>query len=135
MDKADICSTTGSSEGILMLMPAELNWYEARDLCRRFKGRLHIDDNENSVITRTIPIIERGQKYKPSRCRRVWLGASDVEEEGIWKDSETNEVLDISKFWAPAQPNGLRVQNCAGIWKLVREFSPLRGGEGVIRKF
>ena len=105
-----------------MLMPAEVNWYEARGLCRRFKGRLHIDDTEDSVITRTIPLITRMREYRSERCRRVWLGASDVEEEGIWKDSETNEVLDISRFWAPAQPNGLRVQNCAGIYKLVFKF-------------
>ena len=119
MDKKEICSTTGSSEGILMIMPAEVNWYEARDLCRRFRGRLHIDKTEDSVIKRTIPLIARMREYRYERCKRIWLGASDVEEEGIWKDSETNEVLDISRFWGPAQPNGLRVQNCAGIHKLV----------------
>ena len=51
----------------------------------------------------------------------MWLGASDVEEEGVWRDSETGDKLDIEEFWGPGQPNGVRVQNCAGIWELVRK--------------
>ena len=50
----------------------------------------------------------------------MWLGASDEDKEGVWKDSETGEVLDISELWAEAQPNGELVQNCAGIWELVK---------------
>ena len=102
-----------------MLMPPLLNWFKARDLCRRFNGRLHIDNSAKSVRTRSFPLVEKGETFRPQRCRRVWLGASDLEEEGVWRDSETNEVLDLRAFWGPGQPNGVRVQNCAGIWELV----------------
>ena len=47
------------------------------------------------------------------RCARVWLGANDLQEEvghppstrpqGVWRDSETDEVLDLAKFWGPGQ--------------------------------
>lgn len=103
-----------------MLMPSEVSWPEAREACRRFGGRLHIDRSEESVATRTFPLIAKGEREFPDRCVRVWLGASDVREEGVWRDSETDEVIDISKFWVDGQPNGVRVQNCAGIWELVR---------------
>ena len=40
-----------------------------------------------------------------------------MEEEGVWRDSETGEVLDISTMWTEGQPNGVRLQNCASIWE------------------
>ena len=40
-----------------------------------------------------------------------------MEEEGVWRDSETGEVLDISPMWTEGQPNGVRLQNCASIWE------------------
>ena len=63
-----------------------------------------------------------GEKLFPERCARVWLGATDLEEEGVWRDAETNEVLDLNRFWNAGQPNGVRIQNCAGIWEMVRAF-------------
>ena len=86
---------------------------------RRFGGRLHVDGNTLSVSKRSFPLVEAGELLKSDRCHRVWLGASDVEEEGVWRDSETGQILDIEQFWGPGQPNGVRVQNCAGIWELV----------------
>ena len=103
----------------MMLMPSQVSWPDAREACRRFGGRLHIDRSEESVRTRTFPLIAKGEREFPDRCIRVWLGASDIKEEGVWRDSETDETLDISKFWVDGQPNGVRIQNCAGIWELV----------------
>ena len=59
--------------------------------------------------------------------------------QGTWKDANTGKVLDLTEFWAPGQvwhsfdnsfsescfaiqssspqPNGARVQNCAGIFE------------------
>ena len=89
------------------------------NITRRFGGRLHVDNTAMSVSRRSFPLVEAGELMRPERCHRVWLGASDVEEEGVWRDSETRETLDIEQFWGPGQPNGVRVQNCAGIWELV----------------
>ena len=103
-----------------MHFPSRLNWYESGSMCRRFGGRLHIDNDSESIVSRSYPLVEFGEKLSPSRCDRVWLGASDEQEEGVWRDSETDEILDISSFWVPGQPNGVMVQNCAGIWELVK---------------
>ena len=118
----EICAKFNFAQNILMLYPIKLNWYNSRSLCRRFGGQLHIDDSEKSVLQRSFSLVEKGEKNNPNRCIRVWLGASDVEEEGIWRHSETNEVIDLSAFWGLGQPNGVRIQNCAGIWELVRRY-------------
>ena len=103
-----------------MIMPSNGNWYHGRELCRRFGGRLHIDPDLESAQNRTIPMVEAGERLRPPRCVRVWLGASDTEQEGEWRDSETGEIIDIASLWTPGQPNGVRVQNCASIWEFVR---------------
>ena len=90
-------------------------------LCR-FGGRLHIDSSAESVETRSYPMVAHGETVRPGRCARVWLGATDVQQESIWRDSETNEILNINVFWGPGQPNGIRIQNCAGIWELVSQL-------------
>ena len=122
LNKEEICNTGGATQDILMLMPSRVSWPDAREACRRFGGRLHIDRSEESVRTRTFPLIAKGEREFPDRCIRVWLGASDIKEEGVWRDSENDKVLDISKFWVDGQPNGVRVQNCAGIWELVSSY-------------
>lgn len=120
IDRREICSRVGSLEGILMIMPSNGNWYHGRELCSRFGGRLHIDNSLKSAQNRTVAMVEDGERIRPARCVRVWLGASDTEQEGEWRDSETGEILDIAAFWTPGQPNGARVQNCASIWEFVR---------------
>ena len=93
-----------------------------------------MDVTEEGVM-KSFAMVEAGELARPERCKRVWLGSTDLEREvassllatihpiipqGVWRDSETNEVLDISAFWGPGQPNGVRIQNCAGIWETVR---------------
>ena len=115
--KDDICSATGPEGGERMIFPPRISWWKAGDLCRRFGGRLHIDDSA-AAAEETFAMVEAGELVRPLRCRRVWLGAEDNDEEGIWRDSESGEVLDLSQFWVPGTPNGVRIQNCAGIWEL-----------------
>ena len=38
MDMNEICSTEGSKEGILMLVPSKLTWPQSVDFCRQFGG-------------------------------------------------------------------------------------------------
>ena len=74
-------------------MPSEVQWQMAADACQRYGGRLHIDTSAESVKQRTVPLIEKGETLSPDRCARVWLGASDIEEEGVWKHSD-GEILE-----------------------------------------
>ena len=104
-------------------------------IANRFGGRLHIDSGKSSPPLESIDLVNKGKNQKqplsiknthspgeknfPERCKRVWLGATDLEEEGIWRDSETNKLVDLSQFWNAGSPNGGTIQNCAGIWELV----------------
>ena len=54
MDKYQVCTRDGFADGVLMLMPPNLNWFGARDLCKRFDGRLHIDTSHQSMVTRYV---------------------------------------------------------------------------------
>merc|ERR1719500_2565257 len=122
MDLSEICanageaSSTSEREGTRMIFPGENRWDEGRQLCHRFGGRLHVDSSEEGVVT-SHAMVMIGEEVRPERCRRVWVGASDQQEEGAWRDANTGQVLDLSRFWAPGQPNGVRVQNCAGIFE------------------
>ena len=109
-------------------------------IANRFGGRLHIDSGKSSPPLESIDLVNKGKNQKqplsiknthspgeknfPERCKRVWLGATDLEEEGIWRDSETNKLVDLSQFWNAGSPNGGTIQNCAGIWELVSCHCP-----------
>ena len=42
----------------------------------------------------------------------MWLGANDIEEEGVWRYWESNEVLSWESEWRGDGPNGGIVENC-----------------------
>ena len=46
----------------------------------RFGGRLQLDRSVEDLKT-TFAMISAGEVVRPSRCERVWLGASDLQEE------------------------------------------------------
>ena len=112
MDKKNICSKDGSSDGILMLMPAQSTWKQAKEMCHRLNGRLQMASTQNSV-QQALSFVQRSERS--GKCSKVWLGATDEQEEGVWRDSETDDVIDLSSFWKQGQPNGDRIQNCLGI--------------------
>ena len=66
IDKKEICSRDGIPDGVLMLLPPNVDWYQGRELCRRFGGRLHIDSSLYSSQTRSIPTVEAGEKVRCS---------------------------------------------------------------------
>ena len=108
-----------------MVFPNHINWYQGVEICRRFGGRMELNLNEKDLVEKSFALRIEVEKRNPDRCKRVWMAASDEETEKIWKDSETGEVVDIDRLWAPGQPNGERIQNCAGIWELAGMGSQL----------
>ena len=42
------------SEAVLMVLPSQLSWREARDQCRRFGGGLHLDTSAEEVRPRSL---------------------------------------------------------------------------------
>ena len=118
ISKEEMCGNNDSSSEILMIMPSQVQWQKAAEACQRYGGKLHVDKSEESVRNRTVPLIHKGERVGPDRCKRIWLGASDIEEEGVWRHPD-GEILDLSNIWNTGQPNGVRVQNCVGIWETV----------------
>ena len=97
-------------------MPSEVQWQMAADACQRYGGRLHIDTSAESVKQRTVPLIEKGETLSPDRCARVWLGASDIEEEGVWRHPD-GDILDLSKFWSRDNQMGSEFKIVQGFGK------------------
>ena len=64
IEKNEICSIDGVPDGVLMLLPPNVDWHQGGELCRRFGGRLHIDSSLHSSQTRSIPLVEAGEKVR-----------------------------------------------------------------------
>ena len=118
LDKDEVCFSKSQDYSILMQFPLSITWSESNKFCRRLGGRLNLATSQR-WFNKTLDMINNGEHVHPKRCLRTWMGASDDQEEGNWRDSESGEKVDLSNFWYLGQPNGMRRQNCAGIWENV----------------
>lgn len=87
-----------------------VDWHTAKKICEAKGGYLVIIDNknENDMVYSGIQKISKSQ---------AWIGATDITEEGIWRDSKGN-VLKYTN-WHPVQPdnwNGNVEEDYAVIW-------------------
>ena len=98
-------------------------------------------------VGRSTALVAAGEGINPDRCQRVWMGATDEEEEVKFKHVNTicpycptGSMEGLGDRRCPRsrgtlgprtgaaaatgntgfQPNGVRLQNCAGIWNSVR---------------
>ena len=120
-----ICDVASESDPIgskLMIFPEKETYFTAAAMCERFGGLLHFELEkegwEERIIPRTIQVKDMAIRNKTnSRCGwRIWVAVSDQEEEGQWKITGTNKIVeDYKKYFAPGQPNGIRNQNCGGL--------------------
>ena len=115
LDKGEVCFSKSKDYSILMQFPLSISWHESSKFCKRLGGRLNLATSQRS-FNKTLEMIKHGESMFPDRCQRVWMGANDEQKEGVWRDSESGDIVDLSEFWCEGQPNGLRRQNCAGIW-------------------
>eukprot|EP00117_Sycon_ciliatum_P024189 scpid58771/ scgid20358/ Slit homolog 3 protein; Multiple epidermal growth factor-like domains protein 5 len=78
------------------------NWYRAKERCASLGGVLAVPRNASEQdILRRLTGHTRSSYY---RYMYVWLGASDLEEMGIWRRVADNVTLDYIS-WARSQPN------------------------------
>eukprot|EP00117_Sycon_ciliatum_P046415 scpid60699/ scgid33248/ Sushi, nidogen and EGF-like domain-containing protein 1; Insulin-responsive sequence DNA-binding protein 1 len=78
------------------------NWYTAKETCASLGGVLAVPRNASEQdILRRLTGHTRSSYY---RYMYVWLGASDLEEMGIWRRVADNVTLDYIS-WARSQPN------------------------------
>jgi hypothetical protein len=85
---------------------------DARAHCLRLGGVLAsvIDQDQNEAIRKLL---------KASKYETLWIGASDLQIEGLWKWVELPEVqaFMIYNNWAYGNPdNGAGGENCAEMW-------------------
>lgn len=52
----------------------------------------------------------------------LWIGASDIGHEGLWKWVNGAGVSMKNGYWKKGEPNGRRNENCLHIW-------PAKGGK------
>ena len=57
-------------------------WTATTSILHRFGGRLQLDSNVAEVEA-SFALVEVGELHRSERCARVWLGASDLQEEVV----------------------------------------------------
>ena len=74
----------------------KMNWTRAEDFCQKEEGHLASVSSNETMDFVTAGSASRGLK-------NVWLGGSDIEEEGVWKwtDCTPWELT----FWPPGEPS------------------------------
>ncbi|XP_070534538.1 uncharacterized protein [Ptychodera flava] len=89
----------------------EVTWQEAYSLCKAELSVLaKIPDQETQDVI-TTHLNNDGVLATGS----FWIDAKDDNEEGVWVDSESNELTYTA--WAPGEPNNADTrENCAHLW-------------------
>ncbi|XP_047494212.1 uncharacterized protein LOC125042554 [Penaeus chinensis] len=90
---------------------------EATHLCSLLKGKMSApaSERENELLH------NHTMSYYPL-CKNnlghiyLWVGYSDVREEGVWEDSGTGQKLSYPGSWNTYEPNGYREENCVSMF-------------------
>ena len=81
--------------------------------CQKLGGRIPkvVTEQQRQELNAFLkkPLIERAI----SSGFWVWLSVTDDQEEGIWRDFDSNEVVAYESPFAVGEPNGGRDENCA----------------------
>ena len=100
-----------SAEFYNLVLPGKMTWYEANHTCKLIGQGVMTDIvNNNDLKTLALDM----NIFKKS-CPVLWLPISDVKNEGVWKNTNTNSEPAFLK-WAGGQPNGLQDQNHAALF-------------------
>lgn len=77
--------------------PNNMNWYEARRYCQSIDGDLAVHGMKDFETRLSIKNRFVGSSF--------WIGASDLDHEGVWKWVDGKLTSDDDIHWAPRQPN------------------------------
>ena len=92
------------------------NWTAAEDFCRGEGGHL-ATMNTNATKEFVLEGLTRRNLGK------IWIGGSDIEEEGVWKWTDCTPWEDM--FWAPGEPNNYgNNEGCLVQWQESSERNP-----------
>ncbi|KAK3875259.1 hypothetical protein Pcinc_019858 [Petrolisthes cinctipes] len=94
------------------MFPDKLQVSDALSLCAAFGGDVVTPRNaqEQEVVYKL------GEENKDQCAKEggplMWLGITDDAEKGVWRYYSSGENVNYTN-WAPGQPNGLSLENCA----------------------
>ena len=94
----------------LQILTNYRSWHKGVQVCSGLGGKI--------VIGRTEKVRSEMKKlvseHTDSCGVGLFLGYTDLESEGEWKDWESGEPLpaDLAQLWAPSEPNGLKWEGC-----------------------
>lgn len=102
-------------------MPEERTFPESNALCRLLNMTLAVPfgPEENELLTEALQPFR--SVCSPSKDWKLWLGITDVEVEGEWREVSTSQVLEYRNF-VSVYPIGGTLYNCAlltveGLWQ------------------
>ncbi|KAK7903890.1 hypothetical protein WMY93_016497 [Mugilogobius chulae] len=90
------------------------SWDQSRDYCRNFGADLiEINNKEKqlAIINLITTYHDSSVQYSSSG---FWIGARDVEEEGVWKWLDGTQI--IQGFWNIGEPNNMGNEDCAAVY-------------------
>ncbi|XP_053398186.1 CD209 antigen-like protein B [Mercenaria mercenaria] len=96
-----------------------LTWEEAKTKCESYDGILAEveNDSENTFLMELA-------KQKDTRGKGAWLGASDLETEGLWIwSSSKRQIFDVFSNFKGKEPNGRARENCLHLKKSKWEWN------------
>ncbi|KAL4226715.1 hypothetical protein ACF0H5_014695 [Mactra antiquata] len=97
----------------------QATWHWAVDACSKMGARLAEvnSEAENEILVKI-------NKEARDGTDRVWLGASDLENDGVWKWQTSKQPITFQK-WNKGEPNGRMVENCLHFYKVLGTWNDL----------
>ncbi|ROT74624.1 putative pulmonary surfactant-associated protein A-like [Penaeus vannamei] len=93
------------------MLPEDRSISDGQLQCHLSNGTLALptSEEENEYLLSIVKPFEG--LCAPTNVRKLWLGATDAEEEGVWRRDGDGAPMEYNKFYPPA-PNGGVVGNC-----------------------
>lgn len=89
------------------------SWEESREYCRNFAADLiEINSREKQLAISSLIATFRNPSAHWTAIG-FWIGARDVDEEGVWKWLDGTRV---EGFWVPGEPNNNGNEDCAAVY-------------------
>ena len=99
-----------------VLFPEKRNITTAVSICSQMRGKVSViksreTQTEMNDRIRDVKSCDRGGQA------RYWTGWADYDEEGVYQDVNTGEILTNRHFktWMVGKPNGDKAENCAAV--------------------